>query len=59
VAELGLSLSSKEIVELTGALRERAEQGSLNQQEVDTFIHTYYFSERVSEARTQLVAGSE
>jgi len=58
-AELGLSLSSQEIVELTGALRERAEQGSLNQQEVDAFIHTYYFSDRMSEARTQLVAGSE
>ena len=58
-AELGLSLSSQEIVELTGALRERAEQGSLNQQEVDTFIHTYYFSDRMSEARAQFVGGSE
>jgi hypothetical protein len=31
----------------------------LNQQEVDTFIHTYYFSDQLSEARTQFVGGSE
>ena len=38
---LGLQLSDEEINHLTQALRERAEQSSLNQEEVDTFIHTW------------------
>jgi homocitrate synthase len=58
-ATLGLHLSDEEIGNLTSALRERAERGSLSQEEVDTFISTYYFSDRLSEARTQFVAGSE
>lgn len=41
-AELGLSLSRREVIELTRALRERAEQGALNQQEVDAFIQIWY-----------------
>ncbi len=40
-AELGLHLSDQEVFELTGVLRERAEQGSLKQEEVDLFIHTW------------------
>jgi homocitrate synthase len=39
---LGLHLSSEEIVELTSALKERAELGSMNDEEVNTFIHTWY-----------------
>jgi len=39
---LGLCLSEREVVSLTQALRERAEQGSLNQQEVDAFIQAWY-----------------
>jgi len=58
-ATLGLHLSDEEIGNLTSALRERAERGSLSQEEVDAFISTYYFSDRLSEARTQFVAGSE
>ncbi len=41
-ATLGLCLSDGEVVSLTRALKERAEQGSLNQQEVDAFIHAWY-----------------
>src|ERR1700738_2559189 len=58
-ATLGLHLSDEEIGNLTSALREQAECGSLSQEEVDAFISTYYLSDRLSEARTQFVAGSE
>ena len=58
-ATLGLHLSDEEIGNLTSALRERAERGSLTQEEVDAFIATYYVTDRLSEARTQFVAGSE
>ncbi|HLQ11266.1 MAG TPA: hypothetical protein VK134_06670 [Ktedonobacteraceae bacterium] len=39
---LGLCLSDREVSSLTQALRERTEQGSLNQEEVDAFIHAWY-----------------
>src|SRR6266581_4879095 len=41
-AKLGLDLSSDEVCRLTQSLKERAEFGSLNQEEVDEFIHTWY-----------------
>ena len=41
-ATLGLDLSNNEVCHLTQALKERAEHGSLNQEEVDEFIHTWY-----------------
>ena len=41
-AQLGLQLDSSEIMHLTQSLKERAEQGSLSLEEVDTFIHTWY-----------------
>src|SRR6266568_2701983 len=41
-ATLGLDLSSDEVCRLTQSLKERAESGSLNQEEVDEFIHTWY-----------------
>ncbi len=41
-ATLGLNLSSEEICRLTRSLKERAESGSLNQEEVDEFIYTWY-----------------
>ncbi len=41
-AQLGLQLDSVEIMQLTQSLKERAEQGSLSLEEVDTFIHTWY-----------------
>ena len=41
-ATLGLDLSSDEVCRLTQSLKERAEFGSLNQEEVDEFIHTWY-----------------
>jgi homocitrate synthase len=41
-AALGLRLSSDEVCHLTHDLRERAECGSLSQEEVDAFIHTWY-----------------
>ncbi len=41
-AALGLQLSHDEICHLTHALKERAEQGSLNSDEVDAFIHAWY-----------------
>ena len=39
---LGLSLSNDEVSHLTQALKEHAESGSLSQEEVDAFIHTWY-----------------
>src|SRR5712692_5826598 len=41
-AMLGLCLNKNEIYHLTQALRAQAEQGSLNQEEVDAFIHAWY-----------------
>ena len=41
-ATLGLHLSNNEVCHLTQALKERAEHGSLNQEEVDEFIHSWY-----------------
>ena len=43
---LGLSLDAQEVLELTRALRERAEQGALNSEQVDLFIHTWYQNRR-------------
>lgn len=40
--ELGLNLSAEEAIQLTGALKERAEHGALSAEEVDAFIHTWY-----------------
>jgi homocitrate synthase len=39
---LGLHLSDSEVASLTQSLRERAEQGALNSEEVDAFIHAWY-----------------
>jgi homocitrate synthase len=39
---LGLSLSNDEVRHLTQALKEHAENGSLSQEEVDAFIHSWY-----------------
>src|SRR6266436_5156029 len=39
---LGLHLSNDEVCNLTRALKERAENGSLNQEEVNAFIHAWY-----------------
>ena len=39
---LGLDLNNNEVYHLTQALKERAEQGPLNQEEVDAFIHAWY-----------------
>jgi homocitrate synthase len=41
-ATLGLDLSSDEVCHLTQAVKERAELGSLNHEEVDAFIHAWY-----------------
>lgn len=41
-ATLGLQLNSEEIYLLTRALKERAESGSMSQEEVDAFIHEWY-----------------
>jgi homocitrate synthase len=41
-ATLGLQLSDDEVCNLTQALKERAEQGSLSQEAVDAFIHAWY-----------------
>src|SRR5712692_6926757 len=41
-AMLGLCLSKNEISQLTQALRAQAEQGPLNKEEVDAFIHAWY-----------------
>jgi len=40
--QLGLQLNSAEVVQLTHALKERAELGSMSLAEVDAFIHTWY-----------------
>jgi homocitrate synthase len=39
---LGLHLSGDEVYALTHALKARAEQGSLSQEEVDAFIHNWH-----------------
>lgn len=44
-AQLGLQLDNDEIRRLTQALKEQAEHGSLNQEEVDTFILVWYREE--------------
>ncbi|MGB8343501.1 MAG: hypothetical protein WCD86_01390 [Ktedonobacteraceae bacterium] len=41
-AALGLQINTAEIADLTRTLKERAEQGPLNQEEVDAFIHAWY-----------------
>jgi homocitrate synthase len=41
-ASLGLELTSEEIIQLTQALKERAEQGALNDDEVNTFMFAWY-----------------
>lgn len=41
-AALGLHLNNEEIASLTSALRDRTEQGPLDQQEVDVFIQHWY-----------------
>jgi len=43
---LGLSLSSEEVCQLTTALRTRAEDGALSQEEVDVFIRQWYQEQR-------------
>ena len=40
-AALGRHLNSNELVHLTQALKQRAERGSLSQEEVDAFIHAW------------------
>ncbi len=39
---LGLQLTSDEVVQLTQAIKERAESGSMNEEEVNVFIHSWY-----------------
>ena len=41
-ATLGLCLSASEVCNLTQALKERADQGSLNQEEVDAFMLAWW-----------------
>jgi homocitrate synthase len=41
-ATLGLDLNNEEVCHLTQAIKERAEYGSLNEEEVDAFIHAWY-----------------
>jgi homocitrate synthase len=41
-ATLGLQLSSDQVGQLTQAIKAQAEHGALSQDEVDTFIHTWY-----------------
>jgi len=41
-SELGLQLSGEEVILLTRALKERAEHGALNREEVDIFIRCWY-----------------
>jgi homocitrate synthase len=41
-ASLGLQLDAQEIAQLTRALKERAERGTMNDDEVDAFIHAWY-----------------
>ena len=50
-AMLGLHLSATEVCYLTQALKERAEQGSLNQVEVDAFIHAWFEGVRIESHR--------
>ena len=45
-AALNLHLSGEEVCQLTSALKERAEHGALNQEEVDAFIHQWYNAKR-------------
>lgn len=45
-AALNLHLSGEEVCQLTSALKERAEHGALNQEEVDAFIHQWYDAKR-------------
>ena len=47
---LGLRLSNDEVCYLTQALRERAECGSLSQDEVDVFIHSWWEERSVCRA---------
>jgi len=42
---LGLRLSNDEVNRLTSALKMRAEQGTLNQEEADAFIQSWYQEE--------------
>jgi homocitrate synthase len=39
---LGLNLTSDEVVELTQAIKEHAENGSMSEEEVNVFIHSWY-----------------
>ncbi|GAC1368314.1 MAG: homocitrate synthase [Ktedonobacteraceae bacterium] len=39
---LGFNLTSDEIVHLTQAIKEQAENGSMSEEEVNTFIHSWY-----------------
>src|SRR3989454_4876547 len=41
-ATLGLQLNNDQVCHLTQAVKERAEYGSLNEEEVDAFIHAWY-----------------
>lgn len=41
-SSLGLQLNTNEIAQLTQALKEHAEHGSLSENEVDEFIHAWY-----------------
>jgi homocitrate synthase len=41
-ASLGLNLTSDEIIQLTQAIKEQAEAGSMNEEEVNVFIHSWY-----------------
>jgi homocitrate synthase len=45
-AALNLHLSREEVCQLTLALKERAEHGALNQEEVDAFIQQWYQEKR-------------
>ena len=39
---LGLNLTSDEVVQLTQAIKEQAERGSMSEEEVNVFIHSWY-----------------
>jgi homocitrate synthase len=41
-SSLGLQLDTNEIAQLTQALKQRAEYGSMSEEEVDAFIHAWY-----------------
>ena len=45
-ATMGLHLNREELSQLTLALRERADYGALNQEEVDAFIQQWYQENR-------------